>query len=262
MKKILTFAAILSLLFAQVADARRLAGERSLSKTKWGYALVKSPTRAGKRAQRFEVRPGDCSRDSGWDDCANDRERSEYRVKKSIAYGTDSWIGFSIYLPPDFYASPSVNTTVGQIHQRGGPSGTARGLPSNPPLLQLEMRNNTYKVGVHILSGSATDVRDEVRYFDLSSLSAMRGRWTDVMIHLDTSGGRQVLEVYINGKRKAQLANFIGFVPKEYYFKYGIYRSFVSKERRPMPTQMLIIDEVKFGKSAGAVAVNPKKPVD
>jgi len=262
MIRLLSFVTVLSLAFASTADAGRLSGERSLNKKKHGYQIVRGISRAGKKSQRFEVRPGDCGKGSGWSDCANDRERSEYKIKKAMRFGKDHWIGFSVYLPKDFYASPSVNTTVGQIHQRGGPSGTVRGLPSNPPLVQLEMRGNSYRAGVHILTGSANNVRDDVKYFDLARLSAMRGRWTDVMIHLDTSNGNEVFEVYINGARKGRIADFINFVPKEYYFKYGIYRSFISKEKRPMPTQILYIDEVKYGKSAGQVAINPNKPVD
>jgi len=244
------------------AQASRLAGERSLSNTPYGYALVSQPVRAGNRAQMFEVRAGDCAKDPGWSDCDNDRERSDFRVAKGLPYGKETWIGFSVYLPQDFYVSNSVNTTVGQVHQKGGPSGTARGLPSFPPLLQLEMRGKTYSAGVHILSGSSTDVRDQVKYFTLASLSGMRGKWTDIAIHLDTSSGTQLLEILVNGKRKAKIADFIQFVPREYYFKYGIYRSFVSKEKRPMPTQTLMIDEVKFGARFDQVAPDPAKPVD
>ena len=46
----------------------------------YGYQRVPAPehpVRYGKYPERFEVRPGDCSRrDGGWDDCGNDRERS------------------------------------------------------------------------------------------------------------------------------------------------------------------------------------------
>ena len=244
------------------ADARRLSGERSLSKTKWGYQIVKSPVRAGKRAQRFEVRPGDCASEGSWSDCKNDRERSEIRLKQVWRYGSTQWIGFSVYVPQDFKTSSKVNTTVGQIHQRGGPSGTAGGLPSFPPLMQLEMRGNSYVAGVHILTGSADNVRDNVKKFTLANINTMRGKWTDVMIHLDTDNDREVLEVYVNGTRKAAIKDFINFVPREFYFKYGIYRSFVSRHGGPMPKQVLYIDEVKLGKSADKVRVNDARPMD
>jgi hypothetical protein len=218
--------------------------------------------RAGRKSQRFEVRPGDCWRNDGWDDCANNRERSEFSIKKRWRYGKTMWIGFSVYLPADFQTSSRVRTTIGQIHQEGGPSGTAGGLASFPPMMQLEAIGNSYKAGFHLLSGAASNVRDDVKYFDLARISDMRGRWTDVLIHFDTSGGRELAEVYVNGQRRAQIAGFIRFRPQEYYFKYGIYRSFVSRHGGPMPTQVVYIDEVRMGKTRAKAELNPSRPVD
>ena len=244
------------------ADAGRLPGQRSLSTTKWGYQIVKAPTRAGSQAQRFEVRAGDCGTDEGWSDCATDRERSEISVKKRWRFGQEMWIGYSVYLPPDFATSSRVRTTVGQIHQTGGPIGRAYGLPSFPPLVQLEMIGNRYYANVHVLTGSTSNVTDRSREFPLASIASMRGRWTDIMIHLDTTNGAQVLDFYVNGKRAGGIRDFIQFKPREYYFKYGIYRSFVSKNGGPMPTQILVIDEVKMGNSVARVAVQNNRPVD
>lgn len=255
-------AALLLVLAAPQAEAQRLATQRSLNDKPHGLRMVTDPVRAGKRAQRFEVRPGDCGSDPGWSDCATDRERSEVSVKRRFRHGTDQWFGFSVWLPPDFRTSSRVNTSVGQIHQTGGPSGKSGGFPSFPPLLQLEMRGDLYYAKVSILTGSATDVTERDRDFPLASISAMRGRWTDIIMHLDTSKGQQVLEVYVDGTRKAAIRDFINFIPKEYYFKYGIYRSFVSRHGGPMPTQVVVIDEVKMGKTRDAVTVNPAKPVD
>ena len=60
----------------------------------------------------------------------------------------------------------------------------------------------------------------------------------------------------------------INFIPKETYFKYGIYRSFVSRYKNihgKMPTQIVFYDEVRRGRSIEEVDrnINPKlKPVD
>ncbi|PKR87349.1 hypothetical protein CXZ10_20075 [Pleomorphomonas diazotrophica] len=259
----LVLSVCLGLLLAPAeADAGRLSGERSLNTKPHGLTIVDAPVRAGRQAQRFEVRAGDCGRDSGWDDCATNRERSEFTLGKSFQYGSDQWIGFSVWLPPDFRASSKVNTTVGQIHQRGGPGGTAGGFASFPPLVQLEMRGDRYKATVHVLSGSAANVRDDVKEFTLAPIKAMRGKWTDVVLHLDTASGADLLEVFINGKRQAKLSGFIAFQPKNYYVKYGIYRSFVSRHGGPMPTQVVVIDEVKMGRSLAEVSVDPQRPVD
>lgn len=80
--------------------------------------------------------------------------------------------------------------------------------------MQLEMRGNSYVAGVHILTGSADNVRDNVKKFTLANINTMRGKWTDVMIHLDTDNDREVLEVYVNGTRKAAIKDFINFVPE------------------------------------------------
>lgn len=239
----------------------RMEGFRSLSDTPHGYRVVSSPVRAGAEAQRFEVRPGDCGADASWSDCANDRERSEISLADRFPPGTDRWVGFSLYLPPNFQTSRRVATTLGQIHQSGGPSGTAGGLPSFPPLVQLEVRGNSYRACLHILSGPANDVRDRCRYFDLARVSDMLGRWTDVLIHLDSRGGG-VLEIFVDGTRRAQARDFLRFRPEEFFVKYGIYRSFVSRHGGPMPTQVAYFDEVRITNNRAAATPDSERPVD
>jgi hypothetical protein len=265
MKRFLALAAALALTACvTTSSSGRLAGERSLSNTPHGYAIVSDVVRAGSQSQRFEVRPGDCGTDrwSDWNDCENDRERSEIGLDRRWTYGSDTWIGFSVFLPPDFQTSSRVRTTVGQIHQQGGPSGSANGLPSFPPLMQLEMLGDRYFLRTHILSGDRNSVVNNVRDFGLVSINEMRGRWTDIAINFNTSDGEEVLTVFVNGQRRAQLKNWINFIPERYFFKYGIYRSFVSRNGAPMPTQVLYIDEVRMGSSLEEVSVNVNSPVD
>jgi hypothetical protein len=90
----------------------------------------------------------------------------------------------------------------------------------------------------------------------------MQGQWTDIQIHFDTSNNQSLIEVYVNNERKALLSEFVNFWPKSYYFKYGIYRSFVSRHAGPMPTQIVWIDEVKIGKNQELVTINKATPVD
>lgn len=265
MRKILLTGTVLLLAACVGAvGSGRLQGERSLSNTAHGYSIVSDVVRAGSQAQRFEVRPGDCGTDrwSSWNDCENDRERSEIGLDRRWNYGTDMWIGFSVYLPENFETSYRVNTTVGQIHQSGAATGIANGLPSRPPLMQLEMRGNRYFMRVHVLSGDANNVRNDVADFPLMNISDMRGRWTDVAINFDTDTSEEVLEVYVNGQRRARYTNWIEFLPEDYFFKYGIYRSFVSRHGGPMPTQILFIDEVRMGSSMESVMVSEARPVD
>ena len=89
----------------------------------------------------------------------------------------------------------------------------------------------------------------------------MRGRWTDVMVHLD-SRGTGVIEIFLNGERKARSTGFIRFRPQEYYVKYGLYRSFVSRHGRPMPTQVAFYDEVRIGNDRPSVEISVDRAVD
>ena len=244
-----------------VTGSGRLETFRSLNNTPHGFQFVASPIRAGETAQRFEVRPGDCGQDDGWSDCANNRERSELVVGEKILPETVRWISYSIYLPSDFYSSPRVNTTIGQIHQKGGPTGTAGGLPSFPPLLQIDARGNRVDACLHILTGPENNIRDVCRNFSLTTVNAMRGRWTDVMVHLD-SRGTGALEIFMNGERKARSTGFIRFRPQYYIVKYGLYRSFVSRHGEPMPTQVAFYDEVRIGKDRSSVEILVDRPVD
>ena len=244
-----------------ITGSGRLDTVRSLNDTSHGYELVSSPLRAGEIAQRFEVRPGDCGRSYDWDDCANNRERSELIVREKILPGTVRWISFSIYLPNDFYSSPHVKTSIGQIHQTGGPAGTAGGLPSFPLLLQIDVKGNRVDACIHILTGPEDNIRDVCRNLPLSTVNAMRGRWADVMIHLH-SRESGLLEIYLDGERKATSTGFIRFRPQDYHVKYGLYRSFVSRHGGPMPTQLAFYDEVRIGNNRTSVEVSVDRPVD
>ena len=232
---------------------------RSLSNTSWGYQVVKDPTGTApsETVERFEVRPGDCGSDPGWSDCANDRERSEistgFTQSTKILPGQDRWIGFYIYLPEDFETSWDVRTTLGQIHMKGGMQGTAGGFKSFPPLIQLEAKNgwqgDGYITSYHRLTGDPKNISDVAQHELLSKLDDMKGKWTHVMFHIAGKGPSPYLEIFINGDRKAEFVQTLPKAPEHYYFKYGIYRSFVSRHGGPMPIQIVFYDEVKMGTS-------------
>jgi hypothetical protein len=58
-----------------------------------------APVRTGNSSFRFEVRDGDCSRDEGWNDCKNDRQRHEYTSDDVTG---EVWFNWSLYIPSDF----------------------------------------------------------------------------------------------------------------------------------------------------------------
>lgn len=91
---------------------------RSLNAKDYGYRIVPDPTGAAPTAfvERFEVRSGDCAANTGWDDCANDRERSELSEKGNRnPAGTTGWYGWSLYLPSDFPNVYPTKVALGQF---------------------------------------------------------------------------------------------------------------------------------------------------
>lgn len=144
----------------------------------------------------------------------------------------------------------------------GWPSDTAGDLPYFPPLMQMEMPGSNYTARIHVLSGSATNVRDNPADFHLADIDGMRGRWTDITVQLDTSNGNELLEVFVYGGRMAELFDFINFISVECYFKHGIYRSFVSRHGGPIPKQDVVIDEVRMVRTAANVKIDAMRPVD
>lgn len=230
--------------------------QRSLSDTPWGYQIVQSPhpVYLGKKSQRFEVRPGDCSANSGWNDCKTDRERSEVTATSArFPLGSQNWISFLIYLPEDFETSNSVNADLGQIYMRGGFSGYAGGFRSFPPLLQLNAIGKIYTACFHMLSGTEDQIQDHCESRLIANLADMRGKWSRITIHLDAKQKAPAVRIFFNGAQVAAFSQTLSRDPQEYYLKYGIYRSFVSRHGKPMPTQVVYYDEVKTGSTRAEV---------
>ena len=246
-----------------------------MPKKKHSFKYIKDKTkaRAGIAYQRFELREGDCFFKKGgtWNDCKMNRERFEFSSSPGQKPNGKQCYGYSIKLAENFKPVSPTNTDLGQVHQRGGPKGTAGGLKSFPPLIQIGakyngMYNSLY-FGWHKLTGDTNNVIDTRKDFDLAKISEMKGVWTDISFCLDYKNKR--MDAWINGKKKVEiLESPINFIPKETYFKYGIYRSFVSRYKNihgKMPTQIVFYDEVRRGRSIEEVDrnINPKlKPVD
>lgn len=226
--------------------------KRSLSSTSWGYQMVSKPhpVYLGEKSQRFEVRAGDCGKTPDWSDCDTDRERSEVTSDRAkFIPGREYWVSYLLYLPEDFETSKYVNATLGQIHMRGGFKGTAGGFKSFPPLLQLEAKGEYYTACFHMLSGSSGSIRDYCHNSRISDIESLRGKWNRVTLNLKGKASAPELVIFLNGKQIAEFEQVLPNAPREYYLKYGIYRSFVSRNGGPMPTQIAYYDEVKVGKT-------------
>lgn len=233
------------------------------------YIKDKSAARAGKAYQRFELRDGDCfpPQDGGWNDCKMDRERFEFSSRPRQQPEGKQCYGYSIMLDENFQSVHPTNTDLGQVHQRGGPKGTAGGLKSFPPLIQIGAKYDRLIFGWHELTGDENNITDIKQEYFLANISDMKGVWTDLSFCLDF--GNKRMDAWVNGEKKVEiLRSPINFTPDSIYFKYGIYRSFISRYKNrngTMPTQIVYYDEVRRGTSVEKVDIyiNPKlKPVD
>ena len=212
------------------------------------YIKDKTKARAGKYFQRFELRDGDCFGDDSWSDCDTDRERVEFSTRPRQPIKKNQCYGYSLMLSKDFIDTHPTSTTLGQVHQHGGPTGTAEGLASFPPLIQIDARYGHLFFNWHELSGSATNVKDESRYHKLKPLEDMKGVWTDISFCLDFKNKR--IDAWVDGIKKVEiLKSPIFFKPEAIYFKHGIYRSFISRYKQrnngKMPTQIVFYDEIR-----------------
>ena len=227
--------------------------ERSLSDTPWGFQFTDEQVRAGQRAQRFEVRPGDCGEDpaNNWSDCENDRERSEL-AGAAWEPGLDRWLAASVYVPQDFpYIPGNIGGGIFQIHQVGGPTGTYLGMEARPNIANISMMDGWLTGQVHQTWGSFTDVKDATINIRLMRVDDMRDKWTDLMINFDTVN--QNIAFFINGELIREVEDFTEFVPIRYVFKYGIYNAFMAHRGITLPTRVLYFDEVRVGNSRSEV---------
>ena len=224
------------------------------------YIKDKKKARAGMYYQQFELRDGDCFGDDFWNDCDTDRERVEFSTRPRQPITKNQCYGYSLMLSKDFTHIHPTSTTLGQVHQHGGPTGTAGGLASFPPLVQIDVVGVSLMFNWHELSGSATNVIDKSRLYKLKSLKDMKGVWTDISFCLDFKNNR--IDAWVDGIKKVEiLKSPIFFKPEAIYFKHGIYRSFISKYKKfhkvkKMPTQIVFYDEIRRGNSIEKVDIN------
>lgn len=262
--KISILVALLFLDQAALASCKPLKIQRSLSNTAWGWNYSKEQVLVGQRSQRFEVRAGDCHGDSKWNDCVMNRERSEISVTDPrFLSGSQAAISLNIYLPKDFKDSDKVRTTLAQVHSRGGPSGSAGGLLSRPPLIQFDLQGGDFKMCWHQLSGKDGAIKDECAWYNLIRLDQMLGRWTELTLEFNTDLKKGSARVWINDQQKVNIEQpLVNYQPEYFFFKYGIYRSFVSRHGGPLPTQIAFFDEIKIAKTAEEIKRSCAKIVD
>ncbi|MBO0145098.1 polysaccharide lyase [Agrobacterium sp. Ap1] len=211
------------------------------------YAYGKSKAPDGSVAERFELHAGDCPKMTG--DCRADRERVERSEQMPASkVGSEYWYHFSVFVPKDWPRTGPVNTKLGQFHQKG---------EGKPPVL-FQLDDNAYGFELSNPSLKQTDPMNPVRPLSnitLKTASQMRGAWTDMLVHARWSTKRDgFIKVWVDGRQKVDLSGPNVDRDQPVYFKYGIYRSFVSRYRgKSYPTLIAWFRDINRGTTRASV---------
>ena len=202
------------------------------------------PVHSGERSLRFEIRKGECSSNSYFDDCSNDRARTEvYEYNRvNIEPGMIQSYEYSMYIVSNEYFNPgndtnpySPLTVVSQIYfddlgYEGDQKGQFYLVVDHDQNLRIRTHTPfTYNIDKQELI--MTDIFD---------------KWITVRMELDTSSNR--FKLFLNGSIVFQEAyNFIpeSSIEPQYFFKAGVYNSFMTDARREYKTQVIYYDNLQ-----------------
>lgn len=247
-----TFVPLMAVCFALTACATPSSVDRgafgafmrSLNTKSYGYTVVADPTGSAPTSmvERFEVRPGDCSANEGWSDCANDRERSELsEATKSTGAGQEWWYGWSLYVPDGYVNVYPAKVALGQFHQ-----------DKSHPVWMFQNSDGGYHLDDQVVGSTR-------RYYELVSESELRGKWHRIEVHARWSRGQDgFFRVWVDGKHKVDVAGPT-MSARAVYFKYGLYRSFLSRYKQAkgvdaVPAQTVYYANVRRAKTREGLA--------
>jgi hypothetical protein len=205
----------------------------------YGYQVVDDPTGSAPTSQveRFEVRAVDCSEDQHWSDCKNDRERSELSQMSPFENpGSSQWYSWNIYFPDDYLTLSPAKTNLGQFHQRG-----------SHVVWMFQESSGGYYLDEQLTGQSNNN-------YQLIAPDQLKGKWHNIVVNVSWSNQprwaekqKGVFKVWVNGEQKV---DYVGptMTANEVYFKYGIYRSFISRYvstyKKSVPTQTVLYSNV------------------
>lgn len=222
-------------------------GSFGLQKGTAQHAVQRAQFPDGTKVERFELRAGDCSKRHK--DCSRDRERVEFYEKgKMQSLGKEVWVGWSVYVPKDFpIQGRKMNVKLGQFHQLGG---------SGPELL-FELNDSNFVVKLqnpNVRDDDPMRPKGDFKRATLASRSAVLGRWTRVVVNANWSRSADgFVTIWVNGKKKFSYAGPTTNDTGKIYFRYGLYRSFVSRCGGPCPTLISYYKNVVRGNSEQSV---------
>jgi len=186
---------------------------------KHGFQIVNKedghPVRAGNKSIRFEVKHGDCGRDTdgGWSDCKNDRERHELSGGDSEMSKGEYWFSWSIYFPKDHKNLYPLSNAFGQFHQKNG----------NPVFMFKELRKG-YTI-VRTITDKDLDYHEQ----NLLTNYEVLGNWFDILINAKWSKKKDgFFKIWVNGELKYDYKGPTKSKSKVYQ-KFGVYRTGITR---------------------------------
>jgi len=225
---------------------QKTAIERGLSHSKrYGFQMVTGFARRGNKAQRFEIRHGDCGRSGGWNDCDTDRARVERKEAPKNAFslsGKGVWYGLSVFIPADFVSLGKANTSLIQAKVEG----------DSMPIWQVVLNDRPYVVFSDSQNCSA------------GTLGSWRGQWNDlsIYVHYGTSGQKTYFQLFKNGRMVCERRNPVmnrsmWGKRQKIGLKYGIYNSFVSRYLAAKATKQVNLQAYSQNQSSGTTSRSP-----
>ncbi len=224
--------------------------KRSLNDKPYGYQKVSDPIDANnlKWVERFEIRNGDCGFQTGWNDCETDRERSELSQQSNRQkVGETYWYAWEIYFPIDYPSVYPAKTALGQFHQANG-----------KPMFMFQNQTHSVKGSKEVYSGGYhLDWHSNQKskgFWQLINEDELRGKWHRIEVHAKWSKQSDgFFDVWVDGVQKAAF-NGQTIEKEQVYFKYGVYRSYISRYKQAhntevMPTQVVYYRNVVRGES-------------
>lgn len=213
----------------------------------WFFTEVTDTTEAirmGWKAQRFEIRPGDC----GGGDCTRTPvyERNEFaQAAGENLEGDEYWYGWSFYVPANIPQAHWV--FFGQFQQHSNYDSVWMFLKrTGEPFCAIFdwTRNNMW---------SCSGQRGT---YPLINDWNFAGRWHDVVVHARwTQQSNGFTRIFVDG---ALMVDYTGYTRtvgnSDVYFKYGIYR------HSSPQTSVVYYDEIRRGRTREEVDIRLRAP--
>ena len=294
MKKIFKF-----LVLSSIMCNLSYAGPVTVKKTKWHhmdikkhFEIITDNVRAGKSAQKFEIRHGECKKQ----DCKWGAQRTERHLKKlhysSKKFKDPVYYSLSLYIPDEF----------GYDY-----------VASKMSMFQSKMMGVDMPLWIVSTQGSGFQLR--LGHYKRCEVSKfVKGTWNDFIIKANYSRerikGEKYFELWWNGKQIDECTHYIPFVNSKHIkeskshgwssnkqqinMRYGIYKfrlgdylthinknkpknmktmtqpsgqkniikPFKYKWENKIPTTVMLFDEIRFGESYSEVDIKTNDPVD